>query len=181
MALRLDLLHSTLDAAINARRTLDLLDVSSAIGGVTKSNCKIAKSIDTYAGASDAKLLAALFLISDASKVEAELPKCRADYSPNLYGDCAGRALYHIQETKVSTRADGLRMLAEVLCEIPSVLLLRIFTKDELIALRDLIGFASISGIIDDPDASVSSVSENMKVVEHSHDADGEPPEFEPH
>lgn len=187
MALHLDLLHTTLDAAVNTRRTLDLLDVSSAINGVSKSDCALAKNIySTISDEHGARILAALFLISapqDAEKavkgrLELHTP---SPHVPHPESDLSILALNLIRMRGEYTRSAGIQHLASALCDVPSVLLLRAFNKDQLIALRDLIAFASISGIADDPAACVSSVAETMKVVNHTHDAEGEPQEFEPH
>lgn len=176
MALHLELLHSTLDAAINARRTLELLDVSSAINGVTKSNCALAKNIDKHITDGSAPcLLAALFLVSSAETVEAAAAKISISDLPQRHADSAILAVHTAKLRGTYTRAEGIRWLAEVLCDIPSIDLLQAFNKDQLIALRDLIGFASVSGIADDPKASVSSVADSLKALryqegEHDHD-----------
>lgn len=176
MALHLELLHSTLDAAINARRTLEILDVSSAIGGVTQSNCALAKNIDKHITNGSAHcLLGALFLVSDAEAVEVVADQLRISDLPQRHADVAVHAVYTAKMRNAYTRAEGIRWLAEALCDIPSVDLLQAFNKDQLIALRDLIGFASVSGITDDPKASVSSVADSLKALryqegEHDHD-----------
>lgn len=175
MALHLELLHTTLDAAINARRTLDLLDVSSAITGVARSDCQLAKNIDEHiTDGSGPVLLAALLLVSSAEAVEEAVSKIDVGCLPQRNADTAILALHSAKMHGTFTRAEGIRWLAVILCDIPSVDLLRAFTKDQLIALRDLIGFASVSGIADDPKACVSSVAESLKALhsadEHDHD-----------
>jgi hypothetical protein len=179
MALHLDLLYSTLDSAVNARRTLDVIDVSSAISGVSKSDCALATNIAKHLGNRHGSLvLASLFLIcnpdgaAEAVKGRLELHSPQ-NHPPSPQSDLSLHALHLIRVRGDFTRASGIHHLASALSDVPSVLLLRAFTKDQLIALRDLIGFASISGIADDPHACVSSVADAMKTLppdeEHDH------------
>lgn len=178
MALHLDLLYTTLDSAVNARRTLDILDVSSAIGGVTKSDCTLAKNIANHLSANHGSLvLASLFLIfapeesESAVKGRLELHSPQ-NHPPSPHSDLSLLALHLLRMRGEFTRASGIHHLAHALSDVPSVLLLRAFNKDQLIALRDLIGFASVSGIVDDPQACVTSVADSMKTLHHDEEHD---------
>ena len=165
-------------SAVHARRTLDVIDVSSAINGVSKSDCTLAKNIAKHLGTNHGSLvLASLFLICSPDSAEAAV-KGRLElhspqnHPPSLHSDISLLALHLIRMRKDFTQESGIQQLASALSDVPSVLLLRAFTKDQLIALRDLIGFVSVSGIADDPRACVTSVAEAMKAVTHNEEHD---------